>query len=84
MPRPGCQQVFTEIYHLGHYLPLAFAVIAIGVAVAGFLNARLVGRLGMRVISHSALVGFVAIGGIMLVAAKLQMLPWRRSWRSLP
>jgi MFS transporter, DHA1 family, multidrug resistance protein len=69
------QQVFTEIYHLGHYFPLAFAAIAIGVAVAGFLNSRLVGRLGMRVISHSALVGFVAIGGIMLVAAKLQMLP---------
>ena len=69
------QQVFTEIYHLGHYFPLAFAAIAIGVAVAGFLNARLVGRLGMRVISHSALVGFVAIGGIMLAAAKLQMLP---------
>jgi DHA1 family bicyclomycin/chloramphenicol resistance-like MFS transporter len=69
------QQVFTEIYHLGHYFPLAFAAIAIGVAVAGFLNARLVGRLGMRVISHSALVGFVAIGGIMLVAAKMQMLP---------
>ena len=69
------QQLFTEIYHLGHYFPLAFAAIAIGVAVAGFLNARLVGRLGMRVISHSALVGFVAIGGIILVAAKLQMLP---------
>jgi DHA1 family bicyclomycin/chloramphenicol resistance-like MFS transporter len=69
------QQLFTEIYHLGHYFPLAFAAIAIGVAVAGFLNARLVGRLGMRMISHSALVGFVAIGGIMLVAAKLQMLP---------
>src|SRR6266536_1575578 len=68
------QQVFTEVYHLGHYFPLAFAAIAIGVAVAGFLNARLVGRLGMRVISHSALLGFVAIGGIMLVAAKLQML----------
>jgi DHA1 family bicyclomycin/chloramphenicol resistance-like MFS transporter len=68
-------QLFTEIYHLGHYFPLAFAAIAIGVAVAGFLNARLVGRLGMRMISHSALVGFVAIGGIMLVAAKLQMLP---------
>src|SRR5260370_27992201 len=44
------QQVFTEIYGLGHYFPLAFAAIAIGVAVAGFLNARFVGRLGMRVI----------------------------------
>jgi DHA1 family bicyclomycin/chloramphenicol resistance-like MFS transporter len=67
--------VFTEIYGLGHYFPLAFAAIAIGVAVAGFLNARFVGRLGMRVISHGALVGFVAVAGILLLAVKLQMLP---------
>jgi DHA1 family bicyclomycin/chloramphenicol resistance-like MFS transporter len=69
------QQVFTEIYGLGHYFPLAFAAIAIGVAVAGFLNARFVGRLGMRVISHGALVGFVAVAGIMLVAVKMHTLP---------
>jgi DHA1 family bicyclomycin/chloramphenicol resistance-like MFS transporter len=69
------QQIFTEIYGLGRYFPLAFAAIAIGVALAGFLNARFVGRLGMRVISHGALVGFVAVAGILLVAVKLQMLP---------
>ena len=69
------QQVFTEIYGLGHYFPLAFAAIAIGVAVAGFLNARFVGRVGMRVISHGALVGLVAMAGIMLLAVKMQMLP---------
>jgi len=69
------QQVFTGIYGLGHYFPLAFAAIAIGTAAAGFLNARFVGRLGMRVISHGALTGFVAVAGIMLLAAKLQMLP---------
>src|SRR5260221_1863557 len=54
------QQVFTDIYQLGHYFPLAFAAIAIGTAIAGFINSRLVGRLGMRVISHGALLGFVA------------------------
>jgi MFS transporter, DHA1 family, multidrug resistance protein len=69
------QQVFTEIYQLGHYFPIAFAAVAIGVAIAGFLNARLVGRLGMRVMSHGALLGFVAVAATMLVAAKLQMLP---------
>jgi MFS transporter, DHA1 family, multidrug resistance protein len=69
------QQIFTEIYHLGQYFPLAFAAIAIGIAVAGFLNARLVGKLGMRVMSHSALVGYVAVAGTMFVAARLQMLP---------
>jgi len=69
------QQIFTGIYQLGHYFPLAFAAVAIGIAIAGFLNARIVGRLGMRVISHGGLVGAVVVAGTMLVAAKLQMLP---------
>jgi len=69
------QQVFTEIYGLGRYFPLAFAAIAVGTAVAGFLNARFVGRVGMRVMSHGALVAFVTVAGLMLVGAKLQMLP---------
>jgi DHA1 family bicyclomycin/chloramphenicol resistance-like MFS transporter len=69
------QQVFTEIYQLGHYFPLAFACIAIGTAIAGFINSRLVGRLGMRVISHGALLAFVAVAATMLAATKMQMLP---------
>ena len=69
------EQVFTEIYALGNYFPLAFAAIAVGIAVAGFLNARFVGRVGMRVISHGALVGFAAVAGIMLLGAKTQILP---------
>ena len=69
------QQVFTEIYHLGHYFPIAFAAIAIGTAIAGFLNSKFVGRLGMRVISHGALVAFAAVAGTMLAAEKLHMLP---------
>src|SRR3984893_13731842 len=69
------EQVFTEIYKLGNYFPLAFAAIAVGIAIAGLLNARFVGRVGMRVISHGALVGFVAVAGIMLLAAKTQVLP---------
>jgi DHA1 family bicyclomycin/chloramphenicol resistance-like MFS transporter len=69
------QQVFTQIYGLGRYFPLAFAAAAIGVAIAGFLNARIVGRVGMRIISHGALVGFVAVAGTLLLAVKLQALP---------
>jgi DHA1 family bicyclomycin/chloramphenicol resistance-like MFS transporter len=69
------QQIFTGIYGLGRYFPLAFAAIAIGTALAGFLNAHVVGRLGMRVMSHGALVCFVAVAGLMLLGAKLQMLP---------
>jgi DHA1 family bicyclomycin/chloramphenicol resistance-like MFS transporter len=68
------QQVFTEIFHLGHYFPLAFAAIAVGVALAGFLNSRFVGRLGMRVISHGALVGYVAVAAVMLAAVNFGVL----------
>ena len=69
------QQVFTEIYKLGEYFPIAFAAIAVGTAFAGFLNSKFVGRLGMRVISHGALVAFAAVATIMLVAEKMHMLP---------
>ncbi|HMM89375.1 multidrug effflux MFS transporter [Bradyrhizobium sp.] len=69
------QQVFTGIYQLGNYFPLAFAGVAVGTAIAGFVNSRLVGRLGMRVISHAALIGYVVIAAIMLAAARLEMLP---------
>ncbi|WP_346656117.1 multidrug effflux MFS transporter [Bradyrhizobium sp. dw_78] len=69
------QQIFTGIYQLGRYFPLAFAGIAVGIAVAGFLNARLVGRIGMRVMSHGALVGFVVVAGIMFFTAQMDMLP---------
>ncbi len=69
------QQVFTDIFKLGRYFPLAFAAIATGVAIAGFLNSRIVGRVGMRVISHAALVGFALVAVAMLIAEKTGMLP---------
>ena len=69
------QQVFTGIYKLGSYFPIAFAAIAAGTAVSGFINSRLVGRLGMRVISHSALVGFIAVAATLYVAEKAGALP---------
>lgn len=65
------QQMFSDIFHLGHYFPLAFAAIAVGVAIAGFLNSRLVGRLGMRVMSHGALVGYVLVAAALLLAIRL-------------
>jgi MFS transporter, DHA1 family, multidrug resistance protein len=71
----SAQQIFTEVYHLGPYFPLAFAAIAIGVAVAGFVNSRIVGKLGMRVISHTALSGFAVASLVMAIAARADMLP---------
>jgi DHA1 family bicyclomycin/chloramphenicol resistance-like MFS transporter len=71
------QQIFTGIYGLGDYFPLAFAAIAVGIAAAGLLNSRIVGRFGMRVISHSALTGSVVISVLTLLAA------WQ-GWLSFP
>jgi DHA1 family bicyclomycin/chloramphenicol resistance-like MFS transporter len=72
----SAQQVFTEVYRLGYYFPVAFAAIAVGVAIAAFLNSMFVGRLGMRVISHGALLGFVAVAGVMLATVSLHTLPF--------
>jgi DHA1 family bicyclomycin/chloramphenicol resistance-like MFS transporter len=69
------QQIFTGVYGLGRYFPLAFAAIAAAIAIAGFLNSRLVVRLGMRVISHSALVLCLLIAAAMFIAARTHLLP---------
>lgn len=69
------QQIFVEIFALGRYSPLAFAAVAIGIALAGFLNSRFVGRFGMRVITHGALIGYVAVAAVLLIVAHKGMLP---------
>lgn len=56
------QQIFVGIYDLGPLFPVAFGIVAGSMAVAGFTNALLVQRLGMRKLAHSALVGFIAVG----------------------
>lgn len=70
----SAQQVFTEVYRLGVYFPVAFAMIALGVAMAGFVNSRLVGRLGMRLISHAAMIAYIVTSVAMLAAALTQTL----------
>jgi DHA1 family bicyclomycin/chloramphenicol resistance-like MFS transporter len=71
----SAQQIFTGVFGLGRNFTLVFAAIAAGTAIAGFVNAKFVGRIGMRAISHAALLGYVAVAGIIFTAAKLQVLP---------
>jgi DHA1 family bicyclomycin/chloramphenicol resistance-like MFS transporter len=70
----SAQQVFTEIFGLGVYFPLAFAAVALTMSMSSFINSRLVGRLGMRVISHGAVACFTLIAGIMAMLARLDAL----------
>ncbi len=55
------EQIFVDTYGLGSRFPLAFAVIAASMSVAAVINSQLVGRVGMRRLSHGALIGFVAV-----------------------
>jgi DHA1 family bicyclomycin/chloramphenicol resistance-like MFS transporter len=63
----SAQQIFVDVYGLGDLFPVMFGAVSSVVALASFTNSRLVGRLGMRRVSHLALLGFVA--ACVLIAA---------------
>jgi DHA1 family bicyclomycin/chloramphenicol resistance-like MFS transporter len=64
------QQVFTDIFHAPTIFPAIFACIAIGMAAASLLNARIVERLGVRYVSHRALLGFITFGALHWLVAR--------------
>ncbi len=57
----SAQQIFVDVYGLGSLFPAMFGGMASVLAFASFTNARLVGRLGMRRVSHLALVAYVLV-----------------------
>jgi DHA1 family bicyclomycin/chloramphenicol resistance-like MFS transporter len=69
------QQIYVDIYGLGVYFPLAFAGVAALMAVSSFTNSRIVRRLGMRRISHSAILVFTVVSGAWLAFALSGFLP---------
>lgn len=71
----SAQQVYVGIYDAGALFPLYFALIAGLMAVSSFLNARLVGKLGMRRLAHSALIGFMTASGIGFVLSLAGYMP---------
>lgn len=58
------QQIFFDVFNEPGLFTAVFAAIAGGIAVASLLNARLVERLGSRLISHTALLGFITMSAI--------------------
>ncbi|MDZ7631521.1 MAG: multidrug effflux MFS transporter [Gemmatimonadaceae bacterium] len=64
------QQVFTDIFHAPTLFPLIFAAVAMGMAASSLLNSRIVERLGVRYVSHRALVGFLVFGGVHWLVAR--------------
>jgi DHA1 family bicyclomycin/chloramphenicol resistance-like MFS transporter len=67
----SAQQIYQGTYGIGALFPLAFSASAFSIAIASFLNSRLVERLGMRWLSHTALVAFAAISALLCLIAVL-------------
>jgi DHA1 family bicyclomycin/chloramphenicol resistance-like MFS transporter len=63
------QQIFFDVFHEPQLFTVVFGVVAGGIAVASLLNARLVERLGSRLISHAALLGFITMSAIHALVA---------------
>lgn len=70
------QQLFADALGAAAQFPLVFAICASFIAVASLLNARLVMRLGMRRLSHGALLAYLVItaGHLVLAGASRETL----------
>jgi DHA1 family bicyclomycin/chloramphenicol resistance-like MFS transporter len=64
-------QIFAEVFHKPKLMPTMFALCAVFMGAASFLNSRIVERLGMRRISQTALLAFIGIALIHLGVAAM-------------
>ncbi|MFV0367326.1 MAG: multidrug effflux MFS transporter [Hyphomicrobiaceae bacterium] len=65
----SAQQIFVDVFKLGDAFPIVFGVVAAVMIPASITNSRLVMRLGMRRLSQTALLGFVAsAAGLAMIA----------------
>nr|WP_299816517.1 multidrug effflux MFS transporter [uncultured Roseibium sp.] len=71
------QQIFVDIFGLGTLFPIVFAVIAVTMAVASFMNSQLVEAIGMRRLSHAATVVYTLVG---MTIYALALLGYENFW----
>lgn len=65
----SAQQVFVDVLGAGKLFTLIFAAIAGGIAVSSLLNSYIVGKLGMRMVSHVALLGYLVFAVVHALVA---------------
>ena len=70
-------QIFSEVFHRASLMPIMFALCAVTMGFAAFMNSHFVERLGMRLISHTALLIFIGITGLHVAVAALG---WEQLW----
>lgn len=62
-------QIFAGVFHRASWMPGVFALCAGSMGLGSLLNSRIVERYGMRRISHTALLSFLAISAVHLAVA---------------
>jgi DHA1 family bicyclomycin/chloramphenicol resistance-like MFS transporter len=65
------QQIFAEALHAPDRFTLVFAIASAGMGLGAFANSRIVERLGSRLVSHSALLAFIAVTATHLAYAMI-------------
>lgn len=63
----SAQQIYVDIYDLGPLFPFAFGAVGIVMAISNFLNSRIVGRIGMRRLSHYSLLAYITFASILFI-----------------
>jgi DHA1 family bicyclomycin/chloramphenicol resistance-like MFS transporter len=58
------QQIVFDAFHAGRFIGLVFASIAAPMALASWLNSRVVGRFGLRRVGHSAALAFMLVTAV--------------------
>ena len=58
------QQIVFDAFHEGHFIGLVFACIAAPMALASYLNSRVVGRFGLRRVGHTAALAFMLVTAV--------------------
>jgi DHA1 family bicyclomycin/chloramphenicol resistance-like MFS transporter len=58
------QQIVFDAFGEGRFIGLVFAAIAAPMALASWLNSRVVGRFGLRFVGHSAALAFTVVAAV--------------------
>ena len=71
------QQIIFDVFHEGRFIGLVFASVAAPMALASWLNSRVVGRFGLRRVGHTAAAAFMLVTGAhaAIALAGLETLP---------
>jgi MFS transporter, DHA1 family, multidrug resistance protein len=58
------QEIVFDAFHEGRFIGLVFACIAAPMALASYLNSRVVGRFGLRRVGHTAALAFMIVTAV--------------------